>query len=393
MKNNDILSSLKLMGFYITLFFAIALTIELAATWILKRYPDINATRSYLLGEQQYQLDMNSVSQAYLLYIPAPNYVTPWNGIKQNNAAGFRGDDVPLQRSTNSLRILFLGGSTTYGEGVEHPEETFPAQVGQLLRNDPRFSNKRIEIINAGLRFGTTAEILTHYLLKFRYYKPDMVVINPGGNDPVSYLVHQYEPDYSNWRKAAPGLQPLKKQARWILASRAASIAVVMLFFPDYATGQAFAHGGEATPAFWFHEREKDRLHLDELAFYNNLTSTIREIKNDGANIFLISYQGNPFDADDQKTFRKFYDHEETVLKTIGEQLAVPFAPYPLQLMPKNLWVDASHINAEGERIKAQYVFEHIADTLANRNTTSTEKNQDIVLELPAWDQRLHPAK
>lgn len=374
----------------------IAIFLEAIAAFVLKRYPDIETTRQYLRGEQQFQLDMNSIPQAYLLYIPAPNYVTPWNKIKQNNAEGYRGESIPLARSADSLRILFMGGSTTYGEGVQRPEDAFPAQVGKLLRNDLRFAGKNIEIINAGLRFGTTAEILTHYLLKFRYYRPDMVVINPGGNDPISYFIHEYEPDYSNWRKSAPGLPPLRKHARWLLESRIVSIAVVLLFFPDYALGQAFGHAGEATPAFWFQPREKDRLHIDELAFHNNLVSAIREMKNDGADVFLVSYQGNPFDNDDQKTFRRFYDYEEMVLGIIGKELSVAYAPFPLDEMAEDLWVDASHINEEGERRKARYVFDHIADSLALRvrqNMVPISPDNGPILDLPPLSERYHPGQ
>lgn len=382
--------------FFLMMFSVMVVLLEVVAAFVLKRYPDIEITRQYLRGQKQFQLDMNSVSQAYLLYIPTPNYVTPWNNIKQNNAEGYRGDSIPLQRSADSLRILFLGGSTTYGEGVTRPEDAFPAQVGKLLREDARFAGKRVEIINAGLRFGSTAEILTHYLLKFRYYRPDMVVINPGGNDPVSYLIHEYEPDYSNWRKSAPGLPPLKKHARWLLESRAVSIAVVLLFFPDYAIGQAFAHGGEATPALWFQPREKDRLHIDELAFHNNLASVIREIKNDGADVILVSYQGNPFDKDDQKTFRRLYDYEESVLGFLGKELSVPFAPFPLNQMPENLWVDSSHINEEGERRKARYVFDHIVDSLVlrvQRNAVPVLPDNGPILDLPPWSERYHPGQ
>ncbi|HNI38424.1 MAG TPA: hypothetical protein PKZ68_09015, partial [Pseudomonadales bacterium] len=231
MTNTDTVSLIKKIIFSLVMLLLVVIALEVMAAFVLNRNPNIETTRQYLRGEQQMQLDMNSVPQAYLLYIPAPNYVTPADNIKQNNADGYRGEAIPLQRSLDSLRILFMGGSTTYGEGVAHPEEAFPAQVGKLLQEDVRFSGKRIEIINAGLRFGTTAEILTHYLLKFRYYRPDLVVINPGGNDPVSYVVHEYEPDYSNWRKSAPGLSPLKKYARWLLDSKVLSIAVVLLFF------------------------------------------------------------------------------------------------------------------------------------------------------------------
>lgn len=269
-----------------------------------------------------------------------------------------------------------------------------------MLRQDARFSGKKIEIINAGLRFGTTAEILTHYTLKFRYYKPDVVVINPGGNDPVAYVIDNYQPDYSNWRKQAPSLVPLKNHARWILKSRAASIAVVLLFFPDYAIGTSFSHMGEAMPAVWFSPREKDRLHLDELAFYNNLAAVIREIKANNSSVVLLSYQGNPYDKDDQKTFRRLYDFEESVLAVLGKEFAVPYLPYPLDRMPANLWVDPSHINEEGTRRKAEYVFPVVVDEILKRNAPnngnvrpSAIQPSEPVLDLPPWNERYRPSK
>lgn len=114
--------------FSIFLFLLVIFSIEFGAGLILQRYPDIETVRQYLAGEKQYEIDMNSVAQAYLLYVPKPNYVTPGENIKQNNADGYRGERVPLQRIPNSIRILFLGGSTTYGEG-------YCTQKTLILRN------------------------------------------------------------------------------------------------------------------------------------------------------------------------------------------------------------------------------------------------------------------
>lgn len=222
---------LKNVSFYLVLLVLLAVVLECMAALVLRLYPDIEHTRDYLRGKTQQQLSMNSVAQPYLLYIPAPGYVDPKTGIQQNNADGYRGDVVPLQRENNTFRVLFLGGSTTYGEGVERPEEAYPARLGELLQQDPAFVGKKVEVINAGLRFGTTAEIITHYLLKFRYYKPDAVIINPGGNDPVAYLFSSYQPDYSHWRKQAPYLKALPKHAAWLMESRTLSIPIVLLFF------------------------------------------------------------------------------------------------------------------------------------------------------------------
>lgn len=349
----------------------VALTLEFAGGVLLHKYPALQKSREQLQGKLKAETDVNATPQAYLLYIPTPGFST--KNFQQNNAQGYRGDAVALTRSPDSIRILFLGGSTTYGEGVENPADTYPAQIGKLLQQDARFTGKKIEIINAGLRWGTTAEILTHYLLKFRYYHPDLVVINPGGNDPVAYTTPDYQPDYSNWRKSPQSITALRPYARWLLQSRFASAVIVMLFFPDIAEGTTFVHNGESTPAKWFQPRTPSKLESNELAFYNNLTTVVREIHHDGAEVFLLSYQGNPYDTGDQEMWRKYYDYEESTLAQIGQDLHVAYAPYPLSLMPENLWVDPSHINAEGERRKAGYVYPYIAPLLLEQKPAAAQ--------------------
>jgi len=340
----------------------VAVLLEGVGYWILHTYPAIEKTRELLQGTIQPETDVNATPQAYLLYIPTPNFSS--HGFQQNNSQGYRGSAVPLAHPPNTLRVLFLGGSTTYGEGVDNPEDSYPAQLGKLLQQDENFSGKNIEIINAGLRYGTTAEILTHYLLKYRYYKPDVVIINPGGNDPVAYVTKFYQPDYSNWRKTPQLITALHPDARWLLHSKFISSFVVLMFFPDVAEGTTFVHRGESTPARWFHTKIPGKLQLDEVAFYNNLSATVREIQHDGARVFLLSYQGNPFDAGDQGEWRKYYDFEEKILEKIGTDLQVAYAPYPLSLMPEPVWVDPSHVDKEGEKIKAAYVYEKMKPML-----------------------------
>lgn len=345
-------------GFVLT-----AILLELAGSLALKTFPALEKSRAILQGKMRSETDVNATPQAYLLYIPTPLFES--NNQVQNNADGYRGPAIPLERSPGTFRILFMGGSTTYGEGVENPGDSYPAQLGRLLAGAPELAGKNIEVINAGLRWGTSAEILTHYLLKFRYYKPDLVVLNPGGNDPQAYIARSYQPDYSSFRMPPPAIKPLQPQARWLLHSRFFSAMIVLLFFPDLATGALFVHNGENTPAEWFHSREPGVLQLDELAFYNNITTVVREIKAGGAEAFLLSYQGNPYDAGTQLEWRAYFDYEEQVLQTIGKEQGVPFSPFPLAVMSNDVWVDASHINAEGEKHKAAYVYDKLRPYLA----------------------------
>jgi len=340
--------------------------IEVIGAIILHVMPDMEHTRQLLLKSKPDIADLNTAAQPYLLYISAPNFSS--DGYQQHNADGYRGPAVPLRREPGTLRVLFMGGSTTYGDGVANPDDSYPAQVGKILSADPDFSNTKIEIMNAGIRYGTTAEILTHYLFKYRYYKPDMVVINPGGNDPKAYRNRWgwYHPDFSNWRKNISAYPPLRFYSRWLLHSRSLSVFIILMFYPEIPEGNVFVHRGDQMPTRWFtfaNEEQKEKPWLapiEEIAFYRNNTSVVREMKNDGAEIFLLSYQGNPYAKGDQEGWRVFYDWEESILKRVAEEQHVGFAPFPLDRIPAEHWVDPSHNDPIGYGIKASYVAEKI---------------------------------
>jgi hypothetical protein len=80
------------------------------------------------------------------------------------NQAGYRGDIVPLQKDRDKLRILFLGGSTTFSEGGSSIESTFPELVKSELINTYNFNKTDIEIINGALDGANSFDILSFYL-------------------------------------------------------------------------------------------------------------------------------------------------------------------------------------------------------------------------------------
>ncbi len=379
-------------SFMLVLF--VALFFEVVGAALLKKYPHIELSRELLAGKQQLDAGLNSIPQAFLLYIPRPNFSS--DGYAQHNAHGYRGPQIPLHRKPHTLRVLFMGGSTTYGEGVKNPADSYPAQLGKLLERDPLLQGMQVEVINAGLRGGTSAEILTHYLLKYRYYRPDIVVLNPGGNDPVAYFVPTYHPDYSNMRKSPEEIRPLRSQSRWMLHSRFLSSVIVMLFFPDLSQFTSVVtplDELENIPAKWFVPQRSGELQRNEVAFYNNMSTIVSEIKRDGANVLLLSYQGNPFDQQDQSFWRESYDYEENLLKIVGEEQGVSFASFPLGSMPKDMWFDASHLNEQGEVVKAAYVYQHLgAELRAWRSSLSDAGQSPAALKSSVVDPVLPTA-
>lgn len=88
------------------------------------------------------------------------------------NHHGYRGEDFTVTKDPNTLRILVIGDSFTFGVGA-NDKETIPYQMQENLTKQ----GHRVEIINAGI--GHTSPI-THYLnLKNIHMKlkPDLVVM------------------------------------------------------------------------------------------------------------------------------------------------------------------------------------------------------------------------
>lgn len=339
--------------------------------WVVLKYikPYYETARKVMLGsEKDFQvLYQNVIPQPYLLYVPAPNYVSS-DGIRQHNEHGYRGNKVSLRRKPNSSRILFMGGSTTYGQCVKMPENTYPAQVGRILSK--KYSDKLgdIEIINAGLLFGTTAEILTHYHFKFRYYKADVVVINTGANDTCAMVYGYYQPDYSNWRKNMVRLSPLPVYSRWLLHSKFLSIVIIKLFFSDLFSQNWFVETRyPLTP--WYETKNEGRIEKfpevadEDHAFYVNLNAIVREIKADGAKALLIMERRNPQKQDDQ--FKEQVDRNERLLKRVAFENQIEVVPFPADVISQENWVDHCHLNEAGEQQKAEHVANYILETLS----------------------------
>ena len=96
------------------------------------------------------------------------------------NKQGFRGPSVPTKKKADTLRLLFVGSSITFGWGVP-AQSAFPEQVRQGL--EQRFPGKVYQAINAGVPGYSTHQGL-HYLKKIvPQYRPDIVFGEFGIND------------------------------------------------------------------------------------------------------------------------------------------------------------------------------------------------------------------
>ena len=97
------------------------------------------------------------------------------------NSHGFRDREVSLLPSPGIKRVLCIGDSLTFGDGVA-AGDTYPKQLEVLLNS---VGDQRYEVINAGVPSYDTWQEVTFFKTKGVEFKPDIVVLGFYSNDVV----------------------------------------------------------------------------------------------------------------------------------------------------------------------------------------------------------------
>ena len=104
--------------------------------------------------------------------------------LKINNL-GLRGPDINLIKELNTYRIVTMGASSTFGYTV-NDDETYAAVLQDILNEN--FLNNNFEVINAGLPWFSTKDILVLFENLVIKLNPSIVTFYIGFND-ASYLL------------------------------------------------------------------------------------------------------------------------------------------------------------------------------------------------------------
>jgi lysophospholipase L1-like esterase len=94
------------------------------------------------------------------------------------NSLGFRGPEVNLAETPGSIRILSMGESTTYGDGVSS-EATYSQQLEINLRNQ----GVQAQVLNAGVRAWSTVQSVRFLELNAAQLMPKTVIFYHEIND------------------------------------------------------------------------------------------------------------------------------------------------------------------------------------------------------------------
>ncbi len=121
------------------------------------------------------------------------------------NSLGFRGDEL---RSSADTRVLLIGDSYTFGQGVDD-DETIAVRLQQLLNQS---ENVGIEVINAGVYAYGALQAKGMAMRHWDTIRPDVVVFTHCGNDFADDLRYK-DGRYKRLRAAIPGRRFLRENS------------------------------------------------------------------------------------------------------------------------------------------------------------------------------------
>jgi lysophospholipase L1-like esterase len=354
------------------------------AMWVNSRQFDFLSNKNYfairamLMGNPNPELFPRYLSVPYLGYIPYPGYKK--YGVVQHNKDGYRGDWVPLKKNKN-LRILCLGGSTTYGFGVKLPTQTYPHQL-KLLLDSAINCNKTlkenytgVEIINAGVEDANSADELAYYCYKFRYYKPDIVIVHSGIND--AFLLSNYsnnlQLDYTSYRRINLHLEKAPPPLKFLFHSYFFSYITIRLFYHDFVSNQQneLYHQMKQTFCKWTDDEARLKalkMDLEFYPFYHNANALFSEITKDS--IALIVMPCALSNSTPKSTYTMYTLYNANILQALAQKWNATYVPFSFESIDSDCWIDDCHLNAIGEQQKAillsQYVLNVISATEYN---------------------------
>lgn len=100
------------------------------------------------------------------------------------NRFGIRGPDYEIPKAPGTFRVVCLGDSFTFAEGV-HYDDSYAARLEDLLARSGR--HEQVEVLNAGIQAYGTKEAVAFFLLRGRQFEPDVVTLGFVLNDATDF--------------------------------------------------------------------------------------------------------------------------------------------------------------------------------------------------------------
>lgn len=323
------------------------------------------------------------VPNPYTLYKNNPNYISKNEPqIKQFDKNGYRNPNYIDKK--NCFKIIAFGGSTTQEYPYVKRSESWTMQLKYMLNN--KFSNQKCFIVyNAGLPFGTSAELLTDYLFNGKYLNPDLIIIHTGVNDVVALVQKEYKTDYSHLRARGNigtgfmfiyGNGKIGKILRRA-GNLSSTIKLIYFLVIKLETGFDPVNGGVTayTPAIngVLPLSPKDSMELindrNHIAFESNITTVVEIAKLNGSKVLLVPLIQSGRDKMtiwplNQKGYEDVLiasqEKHTKILEKISLKANVNFFQFNRSLFNDDWFMDYCHLYPIGSKEKAKQLYNYL---------------------------------
>ncbi len=293
--------------------------------------------------------DSRYEAHPYLAYVPRKGWsVEGGEHAASHNALGFRGPEIQREKRPGSLRIVCVGGSSTYGHGPSSNSTTWPMQLAEML--DKAHPNVSIEVINAGASGYSTYESLINLAIRLIDLQPDMVLVYHSINDVRLWRWPGIQPDNSHWR----AVWPVYKQSSLTTALENSRLFLVLRgAFTDYLEQEEL--GSWVTKGFGVVEPLWDNPQLEGLDYFRrNLEHMVALCRTNGVEIAFGQQAWFREDLD-RPVDLKGMAYAAEILAKVGSEQGVPVADIDGAIpQQRTLFTNDVHVSDEGARHIAQ---------------------------------------
>jgi len=300
------------------------------------------------------------------------------------NERGFRGPLYDHKKRPGTYRILGLGDSTLFGWGVNY-DDIVLSQLEEMLQEDPRFRDKKVEGINMGIPAFSTPQYRKILTTEGEKWNPDLVLVFFDSNDWIEefdfkkkfvdkdgFLIsHQQEFSFRSLREfLAPARFFLKKNSqmymlvrdrfkRLLMEKKLMGVPNVELYRKDKDFSKKHVNTLEAINDM--HRYSRDRLNSDFLLFIIPAKMHVRESLHD-----IVKKAYNLSDDD--------YDwlQPQSILIDYCRSNNIPYL-YPIQVLQEDettqrrTYFDIDgHWNTLGHRVAAKEISQYLRSETRN---------------------------
>ncbi len=317
----------------------------------------------------------------HLGYIPTPGWQ---RGADRHNALGFRGPEIETAKPPGVARIVCLGGSTTYGNKVDDPEDAYPG----ALQRELRARGRAAEVVNAGCPGWSSLQSLINLQIRVTELSPDLVIVYHGMNDVHARLVWPPEA-YRRDQSGHVSLDPTPCRW-WETSSALRTLAVVTgVSQPQASLSRAFglppatAYSLEfwkqtragVYPQGFFSEVPVSRM-LEAnppIYFEANLRDIVATVRRSGGEALLVTWAFSPraLTGDDPRLETPEYGEaiaqQNEVVRALAARMAVPLLDLAAEYLPDSDYRDGYHFTPAGNRHRAALLADLIEGELGGR--------------------------